>query len=705
MTQSIFRSLLFTMCITSVVAATAQQKPNLDVDGERIINADEEPGNWLSHGRSYDEQRFSPLTQINDKNVGELGLAWAVSTEVGRGHEASPIVVDGVMYITLPWSKVLALNAKTGEELWRYDPQVNPTKARDACCDVVNRGAAIWKGMVYVGALDGRLIALDAETGKELWSTQTTDPDGEYTITGAPRVVKDKVIIGNGGAEYGVRGYFSAYDAFTGEQLWRFYTVPGNPADGFEHPEMEVAAKTWTGEWWSQGGGGTAWDSMAYDPELNLLYVGTGNGSPWNRALRSPDGGDNLYLSTILAVNPDTGRLKWHYQTTPADNWDYTATQHIILADLEIDGRTKKVLMQAPKNGFFYVLDRENGNLISAKNYIKTTWASHVDLESGRPVETIGDYALEPKVVYPSPIGGHNWQPMSYNPQTNLVYFPTMSEAFLFVPHESFKYVEGYWNLGIDFATMIAIAKTMPPPVVGGFLTAWNPDTQEEVWSVKHAGQSNGGVLSTAGNLVFQGTGNGHIMAFRADTGEKLWDQTTNIGTVAPPVTYTVDGEQYIAVLAGWGGGPAIFGADSMTAATATHINQPHMLAFKIGGKASMPKIDERRFILVPEPPADDATPEILTRGEWLFHQSCNLCHGAMAVTSGVIADLRYSSKAVHDNYDKIVLDGVLSNLGMASFADTLNKEDVAAIHSYIISRAKEDRALMLEAAKQQQEN
>lgn len=687
------------LCLSLGVVAAAQDKPNLNVDEKRIINANDEAGNWLSHGRTYDEQRFSPLTQVNDKNVGDLGLAWAVSTDVGRGHEATPIVVDGVMYFTLPWSKVMALNAKTGAELWRYDPEVNPVKGRDACCDVVNRGVAIWKGLLYLGALDGRLIALDAETGKELWSTQTTDPDGEYTITGAPRVVKDKVIIGNGGAEYGVRGYFSAYDAFTGKQLWRFYTVPGNPDDGFEHPELEAAAKTWNGEWWSQGGGGTAWDSMAYDPELNLLYVGTGNGSPWNRQLRSPGGGDNLYLSSILAINPDTGRLKWHYQTTPADTWDYTATQHIILADLEIDGQMKKVLMQAPKNGFFYVLDRETGKLISAKNYVNTTWASHVDLETGRPYETGADYTLESKVVYPSPIGGHNWQPMSYNPKTGLVYLPAMSEGFLFVPDEDYNYEKGYWNLGVDFATMIAIAKSMPPAVTAGHLKAWNPDTQEEVWSYQHAGQSNGGVLSTAGNLVFQGSGDGKFMAFRADTGEKLWENSTNIGTIAPPITYTVDGDQYVAILAGWGGGPAIYGADVLTAATASHINQPHMFAFKLGGKTKMPDIQKRRFVLVPEPPADDASPEILARGEWLYHQSCNLCHGAMAVTSGVIADLRYSSRAVHDNFEKIVLDGVLSNLGMASFADTLNKEDVAAIHSYIISRANQDRALMLEAA------
>ena len=678
--------------------AYAQSPPNLAVDGARIESANEEPGNWLSHGRTYDEQRYSPLDSINAENVKGLSLAWAVSTEVGRGHEASPIVVDGVMYITLPWSKVIALNAKTGEELWRYDPLVAPEKAREACCDVVNRGVAIWKGMVYVGTIDGRLVALDAETGKVLWDTQTTDPDRPYTITGAPRVVKDKVIIGNGGAELGVRGYFSAYDAFTGEQVWRFYTVPGNPAEPFEHPELAVAAKTWTGEWWDIGGGGTAWDSMAYDAELNLLYVGTGNGSPWNRALRSPGGGDNLYLSSILAIDPDTGRLKWHYQTTPADNWDYTATQHIILADLEVDGVEKKVLMQAPKNGFFYVLDRETGQLISATNYVATTWASHVDLETGRPVETDGDYALEAKVVFPSPVGGHNWQPMSFSPDTGLVYIPAISEPFLFIPDTQFEYRKGFWNTGVDFAAMIAIAKLQAPPETAGYLKAWDPDKQQEVWSVKHAGIANGGILSTAGNLVFQGTGDGRFVAYRADTGEKVWEQTTHIGTVAPPVTYTVDGEQYIAILAGWGGVPAIVGSDALVAATATHINTPHMLAFKLGGEGEMPKIEERRFTMIPEPPTDDAPKEILDKGERLFHQNCSQCHGSLAITSGVLSDLRYSSKAVHDSFSKIVLDGVLSKAGMASFSDTLDQADVDAIHSYIISRARQDRALMLEA-------
>jgi quinohemoprotein ethanol dehydrogenase len=372
---------LLAACIfaaTNGVAQSPVESANLAVDGNRIINADEEPGNWLSHGRTYDEQRFSPLDQINDENIGELGLAWSYPTEVQRGHEATPIVVDGVMYFTLPWSVVVALDAKTGQRLWQYDPLVDRAWGRNACCDVVNRGVAIWNGMIYVGTIDGRLVALDAKSGEGLGKTDHRQRPPVHHHRRA-RVVKDKVIIGNGGAELGVRGYFSAYDAATGEQAWRFYTVPGDPSKPFEHPELEKAAETWNGEWWEIGGGGTVWDSMAFDPELNTLYVGTGNGSPWNREIRSPGGGDNLFLSSILAIDPDNGRLKWHYQTTPADNWDYTATQHIILADMTIDGQERKVLMQAPKNGFFYVLDRETGELLSAENYVDITWATHVD--------------------------------------------------------------------------------------------------------------------------------------------------------------------------------------------------------------------------------------------------------------------------------------------------------------------------------------
>lgn len=673
-----------------------------NIDGERIQNADAEPGNWMSHGRTYGEQRFSPLDQITDANVGGLGLAWAFATGSGRGHEATPIVVDGTMFFSLPWSKVVALDAATGERLWDYDPQVDPVVGRNACCDVVNRGVAVWEGLVYVGVLDGRLVALDAATGTVVWEKQTTDPSKPYTITGAPRVIEDKVIIGNGGSEYGVRGYITAYDAATGEQVWRFYTVPGNPDEPFENPELEAAAKTWTGEWWKVGGGGgTAWDSMAYDPELHLLYVGTGNGSPWNRNIRSPEGGDNLYLSSILAIDPDTGSLKWHYQTTPADTWDYTATQHIILADMDVGGKPRKVLMQAPKNGFFYVIDRETGELLSANNYVDVNWASGIDMATGRPVETgLGEYSKAPALVFPSGHGGHNWHPMAYNPETGLVYIPTIGLPMLYVNDADFTYRPGpNWNTGMDFAEYVRLSKGAPLPPMFGTLKAWDPVEQKEVWSVKHGGPTNGGLLTTAGNLVFQGTGAGMFVGYKADTGEKLWEVDTSIGIIAPAISYEVNGEQYVAVLAGWGGVTPLTGvADTPVAAAMTHENAGHLLAFKLGGTAPMPEIAEKRILAIPPPPESNASPEVIARGEMLYANTCAVCHGLMAIGAGVLSDLRYSSKAAHDNFDKIVLEGMLSKSGMASFSDVLTKEDVDAIHAYIIDRAKTDRAAQLQA-------
>ena len=353
-----------------------------NVDGARIVAADSEPGNWMTYGRTYSEQRFSPLDAINADNVADLGLAWYFDLDTDRGQEATPIVVDGVMYVSTAWSKVKALDAATGKLIWAYDPKVPGQTAVYACCDVVNRGVAVWKGRVYVGTLDGRLVALDAASGEPVWSVQTTDPDKPYTITGAPRVVKDKVLIGNGGAEFGVRGYVTAYDAQTGAQVWRFYTVPGDPAKGFESDAMEQAAKTWTGEWWKLGGGGTAWDSIIYDPGLNLVYIGAGNGTPWNQAIRSPDGGDNLFLSSIVAVNADTGEYVWHYQETPGETWDFTATQPLMLADLTIGGEKRHVVMHAPKNGFFYVLDAKTGEFISGDKFATVTWASGIDPET-----------------------------------------------------------------------------------------------------------------------------------------------------------------------------------------------------------------------------------------------------------------------------------------------------------------------------------
>ena len=438
--------------------------PRLDVDGARIADADQEPGNWLSHGRTYDEQRYSPLDQVNDGNVGQLGLAWYYDFDTNRGLEATPIVVDGVMFATGSWSRVYALDARSGELLWQYDPQVPPEWAVHACCDVVNRGVALWQGSVFVGTLDGRLVSLDAASGAVNWSVQTTDRGEPYTITGAPRVVKGKVIIGNGGGEYGVRGYVSAYDAATGELSWRFYTVPGNPADGFENAAMERAAATWTGEWWQYGGGGTVWDSMAYDPDLDLLYIGVGNGSPWNQQIRSPGGGDNLFLSSIVALNPDNGEYVWHYQTTPGETWDYTATQHLIRADLEVDGVPRKVIVQAPKTGFFYGLDRQNGELVSADPYVQITWATHVDPETGRPVEVEGArYKEGPALVIPAPYGAHNWHPMAYSPDTGLIYIPAQDVPFVYATDESFTFTPGLWNVGVN--PLYASFPEQPPEV------------------------------------------------------------------------------------------------------------------------------------------------------------------------------------------------------------------------------------------------
>jgi PQQ-dependent dehydrogenase (methanol/ethanol family) len=669
------------------------------LDASRIVGADSEPGNWLAHGRTYDEQRFSPLSAINRDTVGRLGLAWYADTGTTRGLEASPIVVDGVMFSTGPWSLVYAHDAKTGELIWQYDPQVPREWGVNACCDVVNRGVAVWKGRVYVGTIDGRLVALDAGDGKVAWEVLTIDRSRPYTITGAPRIVRDKVIIGNGGAEYGVRGYITAYDAATGGELWRFYTVPGDPAKPFEGPHLEAAAKTWQAgdaqpAWWQVGGGGTAWDSMAYDPALNLLYVGTGNGSPWNRHIRSPGGGDNLYLSSILAIDPDAGTLVWHYQTTPGDTWDYTATQHLILADLTIDGQPRKVIMQAPKNGFFYVLDRSSGEFISAQAYVPVTWAKGIDQATGRPIEDPqGDYATEPKLVRPAPYGGHNWHPMSFSRQTNLVYIPALDIPFLFAHDGSFRYNPATWNTGLDFGALkppadpaSAVAQLAE---VKGHLAAWDPVTQREVWRVQHAGAWNGGVLSTAGGLVFQGRADGHLAAYAADTGAELWSTPTYTGIIAPPVTYEVDGEQYVAVLAGWGGAFGL--ASGVPPQAGNRSSHGRLLAYRLGGSATLPEPPARDAL--GEPPPQTADAATIDRGEALYHAHCAVCHGPGASGSGVLPDLRRMQEETHAAFDAIVLRGAFAGKGMVGFSHVLDEAGAAAIHAYLIRQAHGLRA------------
>jgi quinohemoprotein ethanol dehydrogenase len=673
------------------VAPEMSAKPAA-VDAVRLVAADSDGANWMNHGRTYSEQRHSPLTTVSESTVSKLGLAWSFDFNTERGIEATSIVVDGTMYTTSAWSIVHALDARTGEHLWTYDPEVAKDKQRHFCCDAVNRGVAVWEGQVLFGTLDGRLIALDAATGAENWSVATVDPELPYTITGAPRVINGMVLIGNGGAEYGVRGFLAAYDVKTGAEVWKFYTVPGNPENGFENDAMKMASETWKGKHWELGGGGgTVWDSMAYDPQLDLLYFGVGNGTPWNRDIRSPGGGDNLFLSSVVAVRPSTGEYVWHYQTTPGETWDYTATQHIILADMEIEGEMRKVLMQAPKNGFFYVIDRATGDLISANNYIDITWATHVDMETGRPVEVEGArYADDSFTLIPSYLGGHNWHSMSYNPDTGLVYIPVLDFPAMYGQPEKFEYRPGTANTGVD-----GIIGSLPDaqserdalrPLMKGRLLAWDPETNSEAWRVEHTGPWNGGTLTTAGNLVFQGTADGAFVAYRADNGEKLWSFPTQTGVVAAPITYQIDGEQYVSINAGWGGAYALVFGEYVRSESMPNVSR--VLTFKLNADGTLPDVDWQSVVAFnpPEQFADEAT---IREGYAQFQDTCMGCHGLNAVSGLLIPDLR-GSGFIHtaDAWKSVVLEGALAERGMADFSFVLNEEQAEAIRAYIIQQA-----------------
>ena len=668
-------------------AASAGVRGLAAVNEARLLAAEKEPGQWLTYGRTYDEQRYSPLTQINAENVSQLGLAWFADIPLNRGQEATPIVVDGVMYFSSAWSNVFAFDAATGEQLWRYDPQVPREWAVNVCCGVVNRGVAAWNGKIFVGTLDGRLVALDAATGRPVWEVYTIDRTQRYSITGAVRVVKGRVLVGNSGGEFGVRGYVSAYDAETGELAWRFYTVPGNPADGFEDEAMEMAARTWNGEWWKLGGGGTVWDAIVYDPVTDLLFVGVGNGSPWNRSLRSPGGGDNLFLASIVALDPDDGSYVWHYQTAPGETWDFTATQPIIVADLDYPEGRRRVVMQAPKNGFFYVLDAATGELISADPFAPVTWATHVDLATGRPVENpaarYDDTGL-PAIVTPTGRGAHNWQPMSFSPKTGLVYFGSRHNAQLYASDPNFTPTPVGTNTGVIRATTpaeeAAVAAFEAEHFADrGALLGWDPVARAPRWRFVDPRETpNGGTLATAGDLVFAGGGESEFFAYHAGTGERLWRFDAQTGVAAGPISYSVDGVQYIAVAAGRGLQPYY------------QPNYSRVLAFKLGGTAELPPPVE----YVPrelDPPPSTAPPEVIARGAELYGRNCVQCHGSRI---GTFPDLRYSP-ALRDQalFDSIVLDGVRTPNGMASFAAALTRDDVAAVREYIVTLALAEKA------------
>ncbi len=650
--------------------------------------------NWLAYGRTYSEQRFSPLTQITDATVSRLKPDWILQLPTDRGLVSTPLVVNGVLYFVGSMNVVRAVDASTGKLLWEYDPEVRAHAGRLRAGWDHNRGIGFWKGKVYAATWDGRLVAIDAKTGKEIWQVMTVDPAKPLYITGAPKIFKGKVLIGNGGTESGPsRGYVTAYDAETGKQAWRFYIVPGNPADGFENEAMRMAAKTWTGEWWIHGGGGNAWHGFTYDPELDLLYIGTGNGSPWNRKIRSPGGGDNLFLCSIVALDPDTGDYRWHYQTTPGETWDFNSNMDIVLADLQIEGRSRKVILHAPKNGFFYVIDRATGKLISAAPFTTTTWASRIDLETGRPIEVEGArYERGMATVSPGPLGGHNWQSMSFNPKTGLAYYPAMHLTATFT------------DKGIDPATWRST------PWLGGFgvngqfvtgssrkdsrmasLQAWDPVRQRLVWEVFTDGLFNPGTLTTAGNLVFQGRVDGTLHAYAADTGTELWQVNLGLGISAPPITYAINGKQYVAILVGFGGGMAGLGGP-LTAAHgwAYGRQQRSLVAFALDGTATLPA----------QPPPGSPPPlktdfavdaAQATAGAAVFG-SCVSCHGPGAIAGGMAPDLRASTVVTQgDAFARIVRDGARAIRGMPAYAHITDKE-LAALQHFI--RQQADRAL-----------
>jgi quinohemoprotein ethanol dehydrogenase len=622
-------------------------------------------------------------------------------------------VVDGVLYASGPWGSVFAVDAKTGQEKWRYDPEVDGSYNRRACCDVVSRGLSVWQGRIYAATLDGFLVALDARTGKELWKVDTfMDRDSRfYTVTGPPMVAKDVVVIGNSGAEFGVRGYITAYDVKSGAQRWRFFTVPRDPAKGPpENAAMEIAAKTWGPKTdWNSGLGGTVWGEMTYDPELNLLYVGTGNSTPYSGWNRDPSRGDNLYLVSILAINPDDGQMKWFYQQVPWELWDYTATANMILADLSIDGKPRKVIMQAPKNGIYYVLDRETGTFISGKPFVFVNWLTGIDSTGRATLNEAAIYQKKPATIFPTQAGAHNWQPMAFNPQTGLTYIPAREQGMLMVDQPGYKWTKGAVNVGssgmlgfiLDLVTpaerkmfddAFKASPGLPSPLTKEVLIAWDPVKREEKWRVPigNGDWAGGGVLTTAGNLVIQGTSSGHLIVYRAATGEKLQDIPVGTGIMAAPISYEIDGEQYVAVLAGFGGAVAPVYPREM--AGYTYQNYGRILAFKLGGgKTPLPPL--REPAITPEPPPlAFYSDSLANRGLPLFFGNCAGCHGAKG--EGVLSaypDLHRLTPAVHTAFDSIVLGGKFKNLGMASFADLLKQEDVNAIHAYLL---REQRTL-----------
>jgi quinohemoprotein ethanol dehydrogenase len=639
-------------------------------------------GDWAAFGRTYGEQHFSPLHEIDRHTVARLGLGW--SLDLGPGNSVTgPLEVAGTLYFASAYSLVHAVDAVTGKLKWVYDPKAAEASGRKLRQGWGSRGLAWWRGKVYTGTQDGRLIAIDAETGKPVWSVLTVEKDDYRFISGPPRVFNGKIIIGHGGADAGnTRGYVTAYDAETGRQLWRFFTVPGNPADGFESDAMRMAAKTWSGKWWEYGGGGTVWNAMTYDEPLNQIYIGTGNGAPWNYRIRSEGKGDNLFLSSIVALDADTGAYKWHYQTNPAEGWDFNASMDMELADLKIAGRARQVLITAPKNGFLYVIDRRDGKVISAKPYVNVTWATGVDLKTGRPQEVPGiRYDHGSFRMAPSPMGAHTWLPMAFSPDTDLVYIPAIELSAVF-DEQGIKTTD--WRRGSDNILDVGANAAFPLDEKGdSALVAWNPVTQTQAWRVRTPGYWNGGVLATAGGLVFQGHIDGTFNAYAADTGELVWKFDAQAPVLAPPISYARGGKQYVAVLTGMGTSGGYLGPllERFNLNPATQARR--VLTFALDGKVVLPAAVRRPLQIA----ADDGfKPDLESqqRGLVLYAQRCGVCHGFRAAAVGAAPDLRGSAVPLSREAFALVLkQGTLVAGGMPQF-DELSDAEIDDIRQYV---------------------
>ena len=695
--------LMFGASTLSAQPALAQKVP---LRGDSVRIADDADGkNWLAYGRTYSETHASPLKQIDTSNVSRLGLVWSIELPDVINGATQPLAVDGVVYFTGGPSLVHAIDVRSGKLLWRFDPKTNHISTKKMRYAWGPRGIAYWNKKIYVGTNDGRLIAIDAANGKQVWSQMTVDIDDQRTITGAPRVFNGKVIIGHGGAEFGpVRGYVTTYDAETGKQLWRFYATPGDPAKGFENKAMAMAAKTWTGEWWKFGGGGTIWNAITYDPEFNFVYLGTGNGAPWNQRIRSPGGGDNLFLSSIVAVNADTGDYVWHYQANPANTWDYTNTMDITLATLRIGGQDRKVLMQAPKNGFMYVIDRSNGKLLSAEKFDFVNWASKIDLVTGRPVEAPG-MRYTGAVMYPSSMGAHSFMPQAYSERLKTLFIPTarMAGAAMIGPKEpqKWRHKDGYMSFGYESEGDEAPPDAPPPPppeVKDAYTTsilAWDPIAAKEKWRVKTPGIWNGGLMVTDGNLLFQGLGNGDFIAYDARDGKQLWSFNAKMGISGAPITYEVDGKQYVSVVAGWGGTGATFmGMATANLGWQARVHSQRIVTFALDGKARLPPNLPAPMMVKPiDDPAlviDAASAE---KGGAIYNRGCAGCHGGAVTAGGYTPDLRASPITLSaDAFRSIVQQGTLETRGMPKF-DELSNAEVEQVRMHVRKVARDSLA------------